>query len=249
MSLLALAWAVSMSLVGGAPEWGWLMRLQRGPRLVYAMPAPGNWAEYQFREQFQGRSTEGVLRLACVGASKEGYWLECRLDQVRPEPMRATLKLLVSPLLSDNVSVGYFQKAGQPVVRLTEQECEHTWFLGHPLQLRGPIKIEVEPQEVTTSAGKFATRVGRLTLGDQAPGGIFVGGFPMIQIAHWDYRVWLSADVPFGWVKAEIRHDGQLLLQAQLVRRGSGARSELDETQAPAPVVKSPPKHTGEKKK
>jgi hypothetical protein len=212
----------------------------RGPaqdRLApfYSLPADGTWVEYAWKRVTPRNAAEsGLLRFSAVGR-KEVQGVRCRWVEIKVQARRGDRpkwqirKLLVPEeafrkgLPLGEIAVAcYHREDGAAGVRRLSPKRIHD-FLGMGLGGRdSPLRTVRAKEELTTDLGKFSTRhVATEKTGERARA----------------FHCWLTADVPFGWAKLEIRDTpgdapARVVFTATATRKGQGAKSEVDETTA-----------------
>jgi hypothetical protein len=202
---------------------------------LYALPADGTWVEYGWKATGpENQEQTGTLRISSVGRKDvQGVshrWIEIKKEVRRGEEMRRQFrKLLVaekafteSQSLRGNVAEAFAQdEPGGPVSRLGAQRLDD--FLDLGIEGAGTVLKEVREEEVETKLGKFPSRY------------VTARGKSGERVL--EYHGWLSREVPFGWVKFEIREaTGQgvsrTIFTAGATRSGRDATSEVDEAKA-----------------
>ena len=202
---------------------------------LYSLPPDGTWVEYTWTARGpDGQEQSGTLRISSVGRTeRQGAphrWVEFKLEAKAGERTQTKLRKLLIPEsafaggrspLGAAVEAYAQNRPGGPVTRLTPAQVND--FLGLGIGPSGvPIRSVGEHEEVETELGRFITR--RVTAVGPA-------GERTLE-----YHGWLTARVPFGWAKfAILERSGpqtHTLFTATARRTGSGARSELDHSQA-----------------
>lgn len=201
---------------------------QERPAPFYSLPADGTWVEYRWvHTPRDGKKQKGTLRLSAVGGKlhdgKPHRWVEIRLDTERADgkAARRVRKLLVAPDRLDRglaaaVAACYDQSGDGPPAKLSPAKT--TDFLGMGLHGEGAkFQGGGTAAAVDTALGKLDARL------------------LVAKAEAREYRVWMTERVPFGWARFDIREatageDGRTVFSAEVLKRGAGAASELDET-------------------
>ncbi len=208
---------------------------QTRPAPFYSLPKEGTWVEYQWTASEGGKQLEGTLRLSVVGRKEvEGvpcWWVEAARET--QEGNRTTIlirKLLISEKAfekggqaPDKYVLEGYQKEGStgPVTRMPANRLQS--FLSLGFENATAFKEVQDREKVESGLGDFMTR--HVSAKGQA------GGRAL------EYDAWLTKDVPFGWVRFEMREPsadgpGRVVFRATAARSGQDARSAVDESQA-----------------
>jgi hypothetical protein len=206
------------------------------PAPLYSLPEEGTWVEYDWKATEPDRPERvGTLRISFVGQKNvEGVpycWIEMlRATRDGGSADRQVRKLLVARTafregdsVVDRVAEGFHQGAADgPVTRLSAARLRRFVTLG----IGGPdVAFRVVRDGETTDSGLGQFRARHVSAGSRSE------GRPL------EYHGWLSDEVPFGWVRFEIREKPaggpeRVVFTARAVKQGRGARSELDESRA-----------------
>lgn len=204
--------------------------------LLYGLPEDGTWIEYKWRTSKAGEGElANLLRISSVGkATFEGKpcrWIEIHKEATRADRTVHDLrKLLVTEEArtdgkpaSMRVLSAFAQRGlDGPVTRLRPERIVELTGLGFQGAESGLVMVANEEQ-VRTGLGVFRVRHVTARAKD--------GERTLV------YHGWLSPDVPFGWVKFEVREAAEkekerLIFTATVRKTGQAARSRLDETKA-----------------
>jgi hypothetical protein len=225
-----LLWAACLALPGPA-------RAAEPTRAapLYALPADGAWVEYDWTATGpDGKELKGTLRISSVGTKTVGdaahRWVEVRKEYKEgDETKREYRKLLVAekafaaaPTLRDHVPTVIGQDGSEAPALLSAARARD--FLDLGLSGSDAVLKEVAARDkVTVPLGKYEARHVRARdkSGERAQ----------------EYHGWLTADVPFGCARFEMREgkgDGPVktVFKATAARSGKGARAEVDESKA-----------------
>jgi hypothetical protein len=209
---------------------------QTQPAPLYELPADGTRVDYEWTATPPGgQKSTGVLRISSVGRTRaqgEAYrWVELKKewkegDQTKVHARKLLLaeKGVAKGGSFDDAVAAVFDRAGAdgPVTKLSPARAHDFLTLG----LRGDgvtLRAVGEREKVETKLGTFLTR--HLSARGER------GGRTL------EYHVWLTAEVPFGWAKFEVREAAgkaasQTVFTAVAVKSGEGAKSEVDESKA-----------------
>ena len=202
---------------------------------LYALPADGTWVEFDWTAtDHDGKEVKGTLRLSSVGGKViDGTacrWVEIRKEHREgDETKREYRKLLIAekafaaaPTLRDHVRTVIGQDGS--AAPLTFSASRTRDFLNMGLAAPDAELKEAEARaKVTTPLGRYEAR--RVTARSKSGERVR------------EYGGWLTADVPFGCARFEVREgqgDGRLrtIFTATAARSGKGAKAEVDETKA-----------------
>jgi hypothetical protein len=165
----------------------------------------GQWAEYHVSGS-EG-DDEGTLRFALVNAKADKVWYELRIDSNQGSMV---LQMLVPgfPFTPDEIDEIVMQPPGQPPMRM-------------PDQMLGMMKQQMadNPMIDFSKNCEGANFIGRESV--TVPAGTF-DAFKL-ETEGQDGYAWVSADVPFGLVKAEQPGQGEM----ELTSNGDDAESSI----------------------
>jgi hypothetical protein len=205
------------------------------PAPIYSLPPlDGTWVEYEWVNVGPAQKERpGTLRISSVGQKPVNgvphRWVEFRIAPQDGDPRDAKhVKLLVAEkavadgaLTTDAVAEAYEKRPDGAVAKLSPREVGMVLGMGfhEPAELR-----EVQArEEADTKLGKFQTR--------HMAASARVGDRSVLE-----YHVWLTNDVPFGWARMEVHEKvgdaSRTIFRANARFRGTGAKSEIDESQA-----------------
>jgi hypothetical protein len=223
---------VLLALLAAAARSG----AQVQPAPVYELPPDGSLVEYAWTAtDAKDQKTTGGFRISSVGGARvkgEAHrWLEIRKEVRQGDQTKVQVRKLLlaekglangQPFSEGVVAVFDRTGAGGPVTKLSPASARDFLALG----LRGDgvaLKTVAEREKVETKLGTFLTR--HLAARGES------GGRTL------EYHVWLSAEVPFGWAKVEVKEVKEnaaprTIFTAAAVRKGEGATSEVDESRA-----------------
>ena len=206
---------------------------QNQPAPFYSLPEDGSWVEYDWTfTDAQGKVHGGLLRISCVGKERfDGKicrWVELkrggREGTATPTKIR---KLLVAeagrevpagPDRPPDVVLGFSRdESDGPITRLGARRLVEVAHLGFEAEQSG-LREEAKEEKIQTPLGEFVAR--------------HVSMAGRTGQRRLEYHGWLTANVPFGWAKMEIREPSsrgpaRVLYSVTAGRRGTGARSEL----------------------
>jgi hypothetical protein len=202
---------------------------------LYALPADGTWVEYDWTATDpMGKEVKGTLRLSAVGG-KVIDGTACRWVEIRKEyregsqTKREYRKLLVAekafaaaPTLRDHVRAVIGQDGSAAPLTFSASRARN--FVNMGFDAADASLKEVRAREkVSTPLGRYDAR----HVAAQSRSGERVR----------EYDGWLTADVPFGCARFEVREgsgDGprKTVFTATAARSGKGAKSEVDEARA-----------------
>jgi len=170
--------------------------------------ATGDWVKYQVKNS----KMEGTMRYALLAegaGAAAGPWFEIEGDIQAPQPRHSIMQLSVEGWPFDNADIAgaVVKVEGRPPLKL-------------PDGMVGRIRQqEAAPIGDYTHVCTDAELIGRATV--QVAAGTFTA-FELQLPGEDGPRIWLSADAPFGLVKAE-NPDGTI----ELVDSGTGATSQI----------------------
>jgi hypothetical protein len=199
---------------------------------LYSLPADGVWIEFEIDGVTLVSKTAGTLRMSSVGKKTikdaSHRWIELKLDVVT-ETKRKQRELLFTKLLVaekaveegrslEGQIVEAYIKEGQdgPVKRLALEDIHKLARLGATAS-DSRLELVKDKEPIATKLGEFKTR--HLVLKSK-----------MDDLVNGAADVWLSPEVPFGCLKAEIRTIG--LFKFAVTKKGKDAKSEVDESKA-----------------
>ena len=205
------------------------------PAPIYTLPEDGSWVEYDWiAAGADGKQIKGLLRISCVGR-KTSEGVECRWVEIRKEyragdqTQREYRKFLIpekafaaAPTLRDQVRTVIGQDDSAAPLLLSASRTRD--FLNMGFDAPEAVLKEVRARvKVTTPLGKYEAR--QVTARSQSGERLR------------EYEGWLTADVPFGWARFEVREGprdgpGQTVFTATAVRSGKGAKAEVNEALA-----------------
>jgi hypothetical protein len=196
---------------------------------LYSLPPDGSWVEFELDGVTLVSRAYGTMRMSSVGQKaikgEPHRWIELKFD-VTQEGKRNNkskeltyVKLLVAAkavkegrALKGQIAEAYV-KSGKDGVPSRIDQLATLGIREAPAKLR----LVQEKEEISTKLGDFAAR--RLAFGMND------GDRPSEGADFW-----LSTDVPFGIVKAEVRSFG--IFKFAAIRKGKDAKSELDVSKA-----------------
>jgi hypothetical protein len=207
------------------------------PAVLYSLPADGAWVEFDWTLTGPGpggKETKGTLRLSSVGSKTVDdtacRWVEARKEFKPDEQTRREFrKLLIAekefaakPTLRDHVRMVIGQEGDASPELFSPGRARDFLNMG----LNDPdaaLKEVAAREEVSTPLGKYKARhvMARDKSGERTR----------------EYHGWLTADVPFGCARFEVREargDGPLkvVFTATAARSGKDAKPEVDEAKA-----------------
>jgi hypothetical protein len=223
--LCSIALGFGVLFVVASPSAG-----QTQPAPVYSLPPDGTWVEYDWvHSPPDGPETKGTLRISSVGRKEVGRegcrWVELRLTTGEGGDRRIRYrKLLLSEAAIKNgrslsdATRECFDRSGDEVRGVTGKA--RLDFLGMAVR-DAPLRVLSPSEEVPSKLGRYQAR--HLATDGSGPGR--------------DYHGWLTAKVPFGWVRFEVRGPGdqgreRILFRAVAVRTGEGAVTQVDQSKA-----------------
>jgi hypothetical protein len=202
------------------------------PAALYALPDNGTWVEFDWTAAGpDGKEVKGTLRLSAVGdATIDGTlyrWVEIRKEhKAGGETKREYRKIQLAvkafaaaPTLRDHVRTVIGQDGTAAPARFSPARARS--FLEMDFGTDAAALKEVQAREkVTAPLGKYEARHVRA----RAEG----AGRTL------EYDGWLTADVPFGCARFEVREGkgaaaGKSVFTATAARSGKDAKAEVDE--------------------
>lgn len=222
---------------------------------IYALPNDGSWVEFAitYRDR-QDREFNGKMWISSVGQgkNKEGdpsRWVEIKIQgepfEIRYGKMLVTEKAFTKGhALEESVSDAFHQEGVKgPILRMTRKQITEYFSMG----VRGELEF-VKDVEVKTKLGNFKCRQmlangkgrqrpAKTQKGEDQKEDNDKGKVPPAEQRDLEYRAWLADDVPFGVVRFEVwakTKDAppRMVYSAEVIRRGEGAKSEVDERNA-----------------
>ena len=202
---------------------------------IYSLPEDGSWVEYDWTGVGPDeKEIKGRLRVSSVGSKTSGgvesRWVEVRKEYAQGgETKREYRKFLVAakafaaaPTLRDHVGTVIGQDGSAAPLLFSAARARD--FLNMGFDAPDAALKEVRARaRLTTPLGKYEARqvTARSKSGERVR----------------EYEGWLTADVPFGCARFEVREgqgDGRLrtIFTATAARSGKGAKAEVDETKA-----------------
>lgn len=223
---------------------------------IYSLPKDGTWVEYDFtyKDRFL-KPFPGVMRIGSVGRqetpSGPGRWVEVKLQSSALATRIGKFLVLEKAFAAGGKLEDYIQEAfhqeggtGASFVRKISGKQVYDYFT---MGVSGQLFEGETGKAVQTRLGKFTTRtvsssgLGKLRsakslVDDKAPAGGEADA-PLMNEHGLEYRAWLTNEAPFGIARFEIwakmgEKPPQLVFNAEAARKGSGAKSELDEHKA-----------------
>ncbi len=204
-SVLALIFSASAALAAGAP-----------PVLAKLDAVPGRWAEYTITTvDASGKTGVMKMRIAAVGKTPEGSWIESRMTMVSPKPKRQlppeTVKILLD---SHEVITRAYVKTPHGVMDMSASMSAASREAASGANATKRKKVGTA--KITVPAGTFET------VRYAVSGGNVTGD------------LWTKSGVgPYGLIRQIMRHDG-ISTTFDLLASGDGAKSEVDQSQARA---------------
>jgi hypothetical protein len=202
---------------------------------LYTLPADGTWVEYDWTATGPGgRVVKGTLRLSAVGGKViDGTafrWVEVRKEyREGDETKREFRKLLVdekpfaaAPTLRDHVRTVIGQEGSAAPMVFSASRARD--FLNMGFDAPNAALNEVQAHvKVATPLGEYEAR--KVTAHSKTGERVR------------EYDGWLTADVPFGCARFEVREgqgDGprKTIFSAAASRGGKGAEAEVNEAKA-----------------
>ena len=178
--------------------------------------APGAWAEYDVTSaKPDGGKSVMKMHIAAVGKTADGTWLESRMTPESPKPRHAFPSPTVKMLLDgkDRVIKAYVQTPRGVMDMSAEMASASRQAMSGPNATK---RTKVGPAKVSVPAGTFETT--RYAVA----GGNVTGD------------VWVKSGVgPYGLIRQVLHVDGRTTT-FELLSSGTGAKSQVDESQAHA---------------
>jgi hypothetical protein len=202
---------------------------------LYSLPADGTWVEFEWTAtRPSGPDLHGTLRLSAVGGkviSGTAYrWVEIRQEY----PADVGTKQQYRKLLIDAKAFVASATLRDHVRTVIGQDGPAAPFLLSPTRAEDFLDLGLGLAEAALTEVRAGEKV-RTPLGEHTARQVTAGG---ASRGHtWEYRGWLTADVPFGCARFEVRKgegDGPLrtVFTATAARAGRGATAEVDESRA-----------------
>ncbi len=207
----SLAVLAAAAVVVGAPAVGFA---QSGCERELQMPKPGEWAEYE--TTFEGeRAMMRFARLPAEDTSKA--WLEMTINKGKKAKDATIYQVLVTtfPFEMEQVEEVIF-KAGES--KATKPGPMMMSMISAGLQKSNGLKMAELCTDVTLVGNKRET----------VPGGTF--STRQYKNEQEQFQTWVSAETPFGLVKATGRR-----YEMVLNRSGKDAKSSITETPEETP--------------